>query len=54
MKQLFIEFWPHIVGVYELVVRSIPTHKNISLLNGILKGLVFVSDLLNNKAKTKK
>lgn len=44
-----IELLPFITSGYEVVVRSLPTKKNYSLLHGILKGLLFISGLLNNK-----
>lgn len=40
---------PYVAGAYEVIVRSVPTHKNLSLLNGILKGLLFISELLNRR-----
>lgn len=40
-----------IVGVYEVVVRSIPTVGNYSLLNTIIEILKKVSEFFNKKKK---
>lgn len=41
-----------VAGGYEVLTRTIPSKKNVSLIHGILKVLVFVSDLLNRKKKS--
>lgn len=52
MKNLLIEYWPFIIGAIETTVRVIPTKKNLSPLHSILKGVLFLSNLLNNKTKS--
>lgn len=44
---------PVILGIYELIARLVPTIKDVSLLNNIIKGLQWIMDkLVPNKAKT--
>jgi hypothetical protein len=40
-----------LAGVYEVIVRLIPTVSNYSLIGKIIEILKWVSDFLNNKKK---
>jgi len=55
MIKLILEHWQIvlaiIVGIYELLVRIIPTFGNHSLLKIIIDFLKWISDRLNNKKK---
>lgn len=44
---------PAILGIYEIIARLIPTVKDVSLLNNIIKALQWIVDkIIPNKAKT--
>ena len=44
---------PAILGIYEIIARLVPTIKDVSLLNNIIKGLQWIVDkIIPNKAKT--
>jgi hypothetical protein len=47
--------WPSIVaiiaGLYEVIVRVIPTVTNYSLIGKVINILVWISDFLNRKKK---
>lgn len=49
--QTVIDALPYVIGGYEVVTRAIPTKKNVSLIHNVLKALLFISQLLNNKQK---
>lgn len=51
VKDVFIEVLPYVLGGYEALIRIVPTKKDKSVVGNILKGLVFLSDLLNRKQK---
>jgi len=42
---------PIIAGLYEVVIRVIPTVKNYSIIGKIIEILLWVSNFLNNKKK---
>lgn len=44
---------PAILGIYEIIARLVPTIKDVSLLNNIIRGLQWIVDkIIPNKAKT--
>lgn len=42
---------PIIAGLYEVIVRIIPTVKNYSFIGKIIEILLWISNFLNNKKK---
>lgn len=42
---------PIIAGLYEVIVRIIPTVKNYSIIGKIIEIILWISNFLNNKKK---
>lgn len=51
-QDLIFEIGKYSAIAYELIVRVIPTKKNVGIIHGVLKVLLFVSTALNNSKKS--
>lgn len=40
-----------VIGIYEVVARTIPTVKNYSIIGKIIEGIKWLSDFLNREKK---